>query len=62
MGFWDITMSESDYGLDLLGAIVETEQKATVFRLLTWQAHLKLSRQTLWKKSDGPIVAAPRRI
>lgn len=31
MGSWDITMRESDYGLDLLGAIVRTEQKVPDF-------------------------------
>ena len=31
MGSWDITMRQSDYGLDLLGTIVDTQLKAVNF-------------------------------
>ena len=31
MGTWDITMRQSDYGLDLLGTIVGTELKVADF-------------------------------
>ena len=31
MGFWGITMRQSDYGLDLLGTIVDTQLKAVNF-------------------------------
>ena len=47
MGSWDITMRESDYGLDLLGAIVDRQLKALDFSTLRWQTHSKLSRRTL---------------
>ena len=31
MGSWGITMKQSDYGLDLLGTIVDTQLKAVNF-------------------------------
>lgn len=61
MGFWGITMSESDYGLDMLEAIVGIPLKDTDFLLLTWRTNMKLSERTLWKKSDRPIADTPHR-
>ena len=34
MGSWGITMRQSDYGLDLLGTIVNTRLKTVDFQLL----------------------------
>ena len=33
MGSWGITMRQSDYGLDLLGTIVNTQLKAADFNI-----------------------------
>ena len=33
MGFWGIDMRESDYGLDLLGTIVDTQLKEADFSI-----------------------------
>ena len=44
MGSWGVTMRQSDYGLDLLGTIVDTQLKAVNLRLRT---RLKLSWRIL---------------
>ena len=47
MGSWGITMRESDYGLDLLGAIVDRQLKAVDFSTFNVEMRSKLSRRTL---------------
>ena len=61
MGSWGINHYKGDYGLDLLGAIVDRQLKILDFSTFKWQTHSKLSRWTLWKKSGRPIEATPRR-
>ena len=61
MGTWGITMKQSDYGLDLLGTIVDARLKMVDFLSFHVADAFELIR-SLSKKSDGHIAGALRRI
>ena len=47
MGSWGITMRQSDYGLDLLGTIVDTQLKAADFATFNVAEAIDLLRQDI---------------
>ena len=50
MGSWGITMRESDYGLDLLGAIVGTQLKAVGFSTFNVANALKIIKADIMEE------------
>ena len=61
MGFWGITMRESDYGLDLLGAIVNGQLKALDFSTFKVADALEVIKADIMEEISWPIAAALRR-
>lgn len=49
MGAWGITMRQSDYGLDLLGIVVETQLKKENFSTFTVAEAMDVLRQDILK-------------
>lgn len=58
--FWGITMRQSNYGLELLGTIVDTKLKETYFAMLNVADALEVIK-ALWRKFGRPIAAVLRR-
>ena len=60
MGSWGITMRESDYGLDLLGAIVDRQLKAVDFSTFNVADTLEVIKADIMEEISWPIAAALR--
>ena len=60
MGAWGITMRESDYGLDLLSAIVEEQLKPIQFAYFDAANAIALLRQYTAKRRRNTFAAWKR--
>ena len=50
MGSWDITMRQSDYGLDLLGAIIDTQLKEADFAVFNVSDTLEIIKTDIMEE------------
>lgn len=51
MGSWGITERHSDYGLDLLGTIIDKHLKQTDFSIFNMEEALKLIKADVWEET-----------
>ena len=61
MGSWGITMRQSDYGLDLLGTIVDTQLKAANFATFNVAEAIDVLRQDILEEIKRANRDCPRR-
>lgn len=61
MGSWDITERQSDYGLDLLGTIVDTQLKQADFAIFNAAEALEVIKADILMKSGRSAAVALRR-
>ena len=52
MGSWGITMRQSDYGLDLLGAIIDTQLKEADFAVFNVSEAVTLLKQNIQEEIE----------